>query len=211
MKMTESKSREERKKVEDNMRTKKKNGLSKVYYWIIGILFLILLLLVVYIFANSGDNVDLGSEDETTSLVQEVETDNGADTSTDQSEETESTVEPEATEEDPAEEPEVAAEEPKETVEGEVNVNENAPLDTGHTVDYNSGSADRIAIKEKVMEATGLGNDLIENWIGNNGPGRVTADVYSPDKSKVYRVYLQYGDGDWHVTNYESLNSVPEN
>lgn len=203
--MAENESRDERKKVEKNMREKNKSGLSKVYYWIIGILFLILFLLVIYIFANSGDKVNLVDEEETSSVVQEDNTDVEEGSSEEPTEETtEEATDADIKEEEPEEEPE-------ETIESETSVNEDAPLDTGHAVDYNSGSADRLAIKEKVMQATGLGNDLVENWIGNNGPGRVTADVYSPDKSQVYRVYLQYGDGDWHVTSYESLSSVPDN
>ena len=210
--MTENESRDERKKVEKNMRTKNKSVLSKVYYWIIGILFLILFLLVIYIFAKSGDNVNLGDQEETSSLVQGNESDVEG-SSTDQTEEAEGTEETEEVEAavEEADNVEEETEEPEETAESETGVNENAPLDTAHAVDYNDGYADRIAIKQKVMQATGLGNDLIENWIGNNGPGRVTADVYSPDKSEVYRVYLQYGDGDWHVTSYESLSSIPAN
>lgn len=217
--MAENESRNERKKEEKKMGTAKKTSLSKVYYWIIGILFLILFLLVIYIFANSGDNVNLEGEEEASSLVQEVETDADDDTSADQTDETESVTEPEEEQEETEDTTEEATEEvteeeqdeTEETTEGETSVNENAPLDTGHAVDYNNGSADRVAIKQKVMEATGLGNDLIENWIGNNGPGRVTADVYSPDQSEIYRVYLQYGEGEWHVTSYESLSSIPEN
>lgn len=210
--MAENESRNERKEEEKNMRVKKKSSLSKVYYWIIGILFLILFLLVIYIFVNSGDKVNLGSEEDTSSIVQGNDAEVEEESTSEQSNQTEEAEESEEVKEDSeetetiAEEPE---EEPEETVESETSVNENAPLDTGHAVDYSNGSADRVAIKAKVMEATGLGNDLIENWVGNNGPGRVTADVYSPDKSEVYRVYLQYGEGDWHVTSYESLKSIP--
>lgn len=196
--MAENESRSERKKAKDNMRSKNDSGLSKVYYWIIGFLFLVLFGLVVYIFAKSGDNVKLGDQEETSSLVQGNKVESEEDASEDPVDETD----------EPTEDLE---EEPEEEESSETSVNEDAPLDPTHAVDYNDGSPDRIAIKQKVMEATGLGNDLIENWIGNNGPGRVTADVYSPDKSKIYRVYLQYGDGDWHVTNYESLSSIPGN
>lgn len=194
--MAEKNSRSERKKAKDNMRSKNDSGLSKVYYWIIGFLFLVLFGLVVYIFAKSGDNVKLGDEEETSSLVQGNKVESEEDPSDEPADETN----------EPTEDLE---EEPEEEESSEISVNEDAPLDPTHLVDYDDGSPDRIAIKQKVMEATGLGNDLIENWIGNNGPGRVTADVYSPDKSKIYRVYLQYGDGDWHVTNYESLSSIP--
>lgn len=212
--MGKNESRSARKKAEKNMQTESKSGLSKVYYWIIGGLFLILLLLVVYIFAKSGDQVNLGNEDETNSMVQENETETtdnseAKDKKENSSTETEKTDE-EASEEPTKEEQDTEEESTDESSEDEV-VDEDAPLDTDYAVDYTSGSADRVAIKNKVMQATGLGNDLIESWVGNNGPGRVTADVHSPDQSEVYRVYLQYGDGEWHVTNYESLSSVPNN
>lgn len=204
--MSENESRNERKKAENEKIVSKKGSLNKAYYWIIGILFIILFLLVIYIFVSSGDKVNLGDEEEANSLVQDIETTTESDSTTEETESTDQVEESEEVSENATEETD---EELEDTAEEDVSVNENAPLDTGHAVDYNSGSADRVAIKEKVMQATGLGDDLIENWIGNNGPGRVTADVYSPDKSEVYRVYLQYGDGDWHVTSYESLNSIP--
>lgn len=213
--MAENESRNERKKVEETMRSKNNKGLSKVYYWTIGFLFLVLFVLVVYIFAKSGDNVKLGDQEETSSLVQGNEEDSEEDASEDQIDEIEEAEETESAEEEvdePAEDSdEEKEEEPEEPESNETSVNEDAPLDTTHAVDYNDGSADRIAIKEKVMQVTGLGNDLIEHWIGNNGPGRVTADVYSPDKSEIYRVYLQYGESDWHVTDYERLSSIPGN
>lgn len=208
--MSKNESRNDRKKAE-SMRSANKSSLNKVYYWIIGILFFILLLLVIYIFANSGDNVDLGTDEETSSLVQESETTTDQARTDEAAEEAADTEASEETAETEAEESEENQENAEESTDNQTTVDENAPLDPNHAVDYSNGSADRIAIKEKVMEATGLGSDLIENWIGNNGPGRVTADVYSPDKSEVYRVYLQYGEGEWHVTNYESLNSIPEN
>lgn len=199
--MAEKESRRERKKLQKNEQPENKNGLGKIYYWIIGILFLILVLLVFYIFAKSGDKVDLGDGSETNSTAQEEVADVEEDSAENQStSDVEEVVEEEA-----------EGEEPEETVEEEGLVNEDAPLDTSHTVDYSNGSADRIAIKNKVMQVTGLENDLIEQWVGNDGPGRVSAVVYSPDKSEIYRVYLQYGDGEWHATNYESLSSIPSN
>lgn len=210
--MAKNDSRRERKKIQKNRRTDDKNKLNKVYYWVIGILFLILLLLVVYIFAKSGDNLDLSDDEDNTSIVQEEETDAKGDPSENQTKD-------EKAEEDTEEQPDENRQEDEkededeeeEDEEDEDSVNEDAPLDTDHDVNYNSGSGDRIAIKDKVMQATGLGNDLVESWVGNNGRGRVTADVYSPDKSDIYRVYLQYGDGEWHVTSYDSLSSVPNN
>lgn len=207
--MSENESRNERKKAKQEQAPKNKGSLNKVYYWIIGILFIILFLLVVYIFVSSGDKVNLDDAEETSSLVEDKEAATESDSDGQDAEETENIAE--TTDEDTENVTEESTDDSEEIVDEEISLSENAPLDTGYVVDYNTGSADRQAIKEKVMQATGLGNDLIENWIGNNGPGRVTADVHSPDKSEVYRVYLQYGEGAWHVTNYESLSSVPEN
>lgn len=211
--MGKNESRSERKQAQKNVQTESKSGLSKVYYWIIGGLFLILILLVVYIFAKSGDQVNLEGEEETSSIVQKKETEETESAGADEKEEKSEEIS-EADESDENQEKQKTEDEEEikdETTEDETVVDDDAPLDTDYAVDYTSGSADRVAIKNKVMQATGLGNDLIESWVGNNGPGRVTADVHSPDQSEVYRVYLQYGDGEWHVTNYESLSSVPNN
>lgn len=117
------------------------------------------------------------------------------------------------TEDNQSDETEIEEESEDETEEEDEQtiVNEDAPYDSDYAIDFNGGSADRIAIKEKIIEATGLGNDLIEYWVGNNGPGRVSATVASPDQSEIYEVKLQYGDGEWHVTNYNSLDSLPDN
>src|SRR5690625_7127254 len=37
-----------------------------------------------------------------------------------------------------------------------------------HTTNYDDGSQDRIEIKQAVMSATGLGEDLTEHWIGKD-------------------------------------------
>lgn len=200
--MSENNLRSERKKKQKNKSKENKGSLSKFYYWIIGILFLILLLLVLYIFTKGGNQVDLGDEEATSSLVQQNKQDQDGEST--ESEEMEKNNQAD-------EDSEIEQETNEEDDEDETVVSEDAPLDTDHAVDYTNGSADRIAIKNKVMQVTGLGNDLIENWVGNNGPGRVVADVHDPEQTEIYRVYLQYGDGDWHVTSYERLNSISNN
>ena len=59
------------------------------------------------------------------------------------------------------------------------------------------------------MQATGLNDNLIEWWVGNNGPGQVVANVSNAEQTEHYEVYLQYGDGSWHVTSYEELAENP--
>lgn len=226
--MSKNQSRRERRR-QKNLSAERRTGgdrggLSKIYYWIIGILFLILVGLVVFIFTRNGDDVKLADDNDEPALVQDA--DNAADEeATTEEPENESTSEEVSSNEESTEADESAVEEETEDTEeaeetedaediaiGEsTTVTEDAPHDPSHTTNYNDGSADRVAIKNQVMQATGLGNDLIEWWIGNDGPGRVTATVSNPDRSRIYRVYLQYGDGNWHVTDYERLDSVPNN
>ena len=225
--MNENESRDARKKQENKNTPPKRNGLGKIYYWVIGILFLVLLLLIFFIFSRSGDNVNLDSDENGNSSVSDIE--NVEDTETeDQTEDEESSATNE--EEEPAEDitdnenedstndensEEDATDDENQTEDIEPGestvVDDSAPHDSNHTIDYNDGSADRVEIKNQIMAATGLGSDLTEWWVGENGPGRVEATVTNPSQTEIYRVYLQYGDGNWHVTNYERLNSNPYN
>ncbi|HLR92674.1 MAG TPA: DUF1510 family protein [Atopostipes sp.] len=232
--MSKNESRKERKKRErqtgNESRTGTKNGISRIYYYIIGFLFLILILLVVFIFSRSGDNVDLEADNsEEPAIVQNDQSEdseasnneqtNDSENIAEESEDTDTEDEENTEDSQDAQEEEDnqdESEEPEENIEeiqpGEsVTVNEEVPHDPNHAINYNDGSADRTAIKNEVMAATGLGNDLIEWWVGNNGPGRVEATVSNREQSEIYQVYLQFGDGNWHVTSYERLSSVPNN
>lgn len=78
-----------------------------------------------------------------------------------------------------------------------------------HTTNYDDGSQDRIEIKQAVMSATGLGEDLIEHWIGNGGDQKVVATVANPGNTEIYRVYLSWIDEEgWQVTQIERLKEV---
>ncbi len=202
--MSKNESRRERKKRELSS-TESKKRLSKVYYWVIGALFIILLLLVGFIFSRAGGKVQLDDEANQETMIQEATKQEESEEKTKETEtKQEETEDTDDTEED-ADSEEDSEEEPEEETENE-GVNENAPYDPDHAVNYEDGSADRIAIKEQVMQVTGLGSDLIELWVGNDGPGRVTADVASADQTEKYQVNLQYGDGKWHVTSYQKVN-----
>lgn len=206
--MSKNESRADRKNQNKNLMEKSKASLNKVYYWIIAFLFFVLFLLVIFIFGKSGNKVDLTNNERTDELVQEESDDEDLTEAEKSKEEKQKDIKEEETDND-AEEKEEDSEE--EISEEKTVVDEDAPHDSNHTIDFNNGSADRLAIKQEIMKVTGLGNDLIEYWVGNNGPGRVSATVTNLDKSKVYELDLQYGDGDWHVTNYKSLDSVPDN
>lgn len=76
-----------------------------------------------------------------------------------------------------------------------------------HTTVYDTGSQDRIEIKQAVMSATGLGEDLTEHWIGNGGDQKVVATVSG--HSEIYRVYLSWVDQQgWQVTQVERLKEI---
>lgn len=223
--MSKNESRRERKNQEEQVSSKSNSGgISKVYYWIIGALFLVLILLIVFIFSRSGDDLDLGEEEDQTALVQDAEDENAekseAPTENEQtdSQEDQENQDNEENQENESDEETNSEEDTEEDANNEENaeedaaedesttVTEDAPLDTDHATDYSNGSADRVEIKERVMDVTGLSDDLIEHWVGNDGPGRVVATVSSRDQSENYEVYLQYGNGSWHVTSYERLD-----
>lgn len=89
-------------------------------------------------------------------------------------------------------------------------VTEDAPLDESHNTNYSEGSSDRVAIANAVSSVTGLNQSDMITWrVGNNGPGQVFAVMSDSGRNDVYRVLLQFGDGQWHVTSVEELSEVP--
>ena len=216
-KMSKNESRQERKNKKDQIThtRESRTSTSKIYYWIIGILFVILVLLVLFIFTRSGNDIKLEDTQDQTANIQEenkVETpseDQNTATDVQETEEEDSNETEEADETETTEDDEDSQESENLEVGESETVANDLPHDTSHATDYSNGSADRIEIKERVMEVTGLGNDLIENWVGNDGPGRVVATVSSRDQTEHYEVYLQYGDGRWNVESYQRLSENP--
>lgn len=211
-------SRRERKKqdVQSN-RSVSDSGISKIYYIVIGLLFVILVGLIIFIFSRGGNDVNL-DDNNTEAPVEDIEPDAPVEEDSDTDETEPEDEEPANTEEpaddtdadsdeDNTEEPADENENPDEAEEGNPDaVNSDAPHDPSHAVDYNSGSADRVAIKSQIMQATGLSSELTEWWIGNDGPGRVKATVSDSANTTYYDVYLQYGDGNWHVTSFQEVS-----
>lgn len=75
-----------------------------------------------------------------------------------------------------------------------------------HTTNYDDGSQDRIEIKEGVMRATGLSEDLVEWRVGNGGDQKVIATVSDPGETRLYRVYLSWiEDQGWQPEKVEVL------
>lgn len=79
-----------------------------------------------------------------------------------------------------------------------------------HTTNYDSGSQDRIEIQEASAIATGLDeNGIITMWVGNGGDQKVVSTVSSADKTKNYRVFLSWKDGEgWQPTKVEKLKQL---
>ena len=204
-------SRIDRKKQDNQQKQNPSDSeISKIYYIVIGILLLILIGLIIFIFNRSGDNVNLNDGDNQTDgseQVEPIEPDNNSDSDgTDNSDEVEVPDDNEPETPDNTEDNSGSNNADSEQIGETVIVNNEAPHDSDHAVEYAAGSSDRIAIKNRVIEVTGLDNDLIEWWIGNDGPGRVKATVSNGESTIYYDVYLQYGEGNWHVTRYQRIS-----
>lgn len=78
-----------------------------------------------------------------------------------------------------------------------------------HTTNYDGGSQDRIEIKQAVMSATGLSEDMIEHWVGNGGDQKVVSTVANSANTEYYRVYLSWIDNEgWQATKVERLKEL---
>lgn len=190
-----------------------------IYYAIIGVLLVILLGIALFIFSN-WDNATDSSEDNGMFDSEElIDSDNDEENSLTQEDVEDGDVEEQDTEEDNNVDGETDSDEQSteedETDESDedniqVSINDNAPLDESHATNFGEGSADRVAIANLVSSVTGLDQTSMITWrVGNNGPGRVFAIMSDRGQNEVYRTFLQYGEGEWHVTEYEELPEVP--
>ena len=202
----------------------KNNTPEKIYYGIIAVLLVVLIGIIAFIFMNRESAVDFDAdngtpdsefltdtEDEDDDDVEEEpaeenQNDNGEEEATDTDEEPVDDSDAET-----AEDTEVDSEVEENTSdETSYEVTENAPLDETHNTNYSEGSSDRVAIANAVSSVTGLNQSDMITWrVGNNGPGQVFAVMSDSGRNDVYRVLLQFGDGQWHVTSVEELAEVP--
>lgn len=202
-----------------------KNNNEKIYYIIIGVLLVILLAIIIFIFSNRDSATDLEETDlepETGEVIDVDETDETDDSESEEDvevsepeEDTETDSESEETDTEPEseeweEDTDLEEDTEEDTSDTDYEVTEDAPLDESHTIDYANGSSDRVAIANAASSVTGLNSsDMITNWVGNDGPGRVFTIVSNVSQSEVYRLTLQYGEGQWHVTGVQELEGVP--
>lgn len=203
----------------------KNNTPEKIYYGIIAVLLVVLIGIMAFIFMNRESAVDFDAdngtpdsefftdtEDEDEDDVEEEpaeedQNNNGEEEASDSDEEP-----VDDSDDETAEDTEVDSEEEEENTSDETSyeVTENAPLDETHNTNYSEGSSDRVAIANAVSSVTGLNQSDMITWrVGNNGPGQVFAVMSDSGRNDVYRVLLQFGDGQWHVTSVEELPEVP--
>lgn len=161
---------------------------------------------------DEAEDAEEDEAEETDTDTSEEDEDDTDDTVADDNGDTEEDAEQEDESDDEAEadETEESDADTDENDESEVSINDNAPLDESYVPNYSNGSADRNAIAGLVSSVTGLDQSSMITWrVGNNGPGRVFAVMSDSSQNDVYRTFLQYGDGEWHVTAYEQLPEVP--
>lgn len=203
----------------------KNNTPEKIYYGIIAVLLVVLIGIMAFIFMNRESAVDFDADNGTpdsefltdTEVEDEVEVEEepAEEDQNNNGEEEASDIDEEPvddSDDETAEDTEVDSEEEEENTSDETSyeVTENAPLDETHNTNYSEGSSDRVAIANAVSSVTGLNQSDMITWrVGNNGPGQVFAVMSDSGRNDVYRVLLQFGDGQWHVTSVEELAEVP--
>ncbi|SDJ61099.1 YrrS family protein [Alkalibacterium thalassium] len=203
----------------------KNNTPEKIYYGIIAVLLVVLIGIMAFIFMNRESAVDFDADNGTpdSEFLTDTEDEDEVDVEEEPAEEDQNNngeEEASDTDEEPvddsddetAEDTEVDSEEEEENTSDETSyeVTENAPLDETHNTNYSEGSSDRVAIANAVSSVTGLNQSDMITWrVGNNGPGQVFAVMSDSGRNDVYRVLLQFGDGQWHVTSVEELAEVP--
>lgn len=81
------------------------------------------------------------------------------------------------------------------------------------TTNFSDGSADRKELKQAAAKATGVPEtDMIEWWVGNNGPNKVVSTISDKKQEVIYRVYSEWVEGKgWKPTKIEELKENDRN
>src|SRR5699024_8835620 len=76
-----------------------------------------------------------------------------------------------------------------------------------HVTNNDEGYEEKKEIKQYVRESTEIDKDnIIENWIGNNGEQKVEATVSDTGNKTSYRVYLSWiNEEGWQVDRVDKL------
>lgn len=188
---------------------------------VIGILLIILIYLIMKVFSTTQGSSDERMQNPSDSVIETMDT-----TTTESSKESNSNEESSKTSDSTESDEEDAKEE-------ETELEETAPSDdlviqayTGdwdpvatsqegeHTsTNFSEGSEDRIEIKKASAKATGLNEaDMIEWWVGNDGPNRVLTTVSDKEQNSIYRVYMEWvQEKGWKPTKIEKLKENDKN
>lgn len=180
-----------------------KSSLDRIFYMIIGVLSVILLTIVLFIFLSGSDSVKDVSDDLALNQQEVEKANNSKDPDNDASKEQSSKQS--VTQRKVQDTPEHQPVQSTNQSENATVINDDPPYDPDHSTDFNDGSDDRLEIRSKVSDVTGIPeSDLIERWIGNDGVARIEATVESRSTGAGYIVYLQYGEGEWHVESVQN-------
>lgn len=203
---------------------KRRKSTKAITIGIIAASILVIILLGIWVFGGSGGEEQNADENENSSsdegsdfLITEPDEEEGENNSTDNEEngqdgENESTEENNDNDQDNEQNNvETESVEPSDENVSEAYTGNWDPIGTEqegpHTTTYDDGSQDRIEIKEATSMVTGINPDNMVEWrVENGGDQKVVATVSDMDETQVFRVYLQWVDGEgWQPTKVEEL------
>ncbi|MFS0751359.1 YrrS family protein [Oceanobacillus sp. 1P07AA] len=205
---------------------KRRKSTKAITIGIIAASILVIILLGIWVFGGTGGEEQNAEENENTSsdegsdflITEPDEEEDENNNSTDneesgQDEENESSEENNDNDEQDNEQNNVETEsaEPSDDNVSEAYTGNWEPIGTEqegpHTTIYDDGSQDRIEIKEATSMVTNIDPDNMVEWrVENGGDQKVVATVSDMDETKVFRVYLQWVDGEgWQPTKVEEL------
>lgn len=81
-----------------------------------------------------------------------------------------------------------------------------------HSNNYDRNGVDWNEMVEAISYATGLSPDnMTIHFLGNNGHNKSVGTVYTKNKSEIYRVYIDWVNGEgWKPSMVEELSAVPK-
>lgn len=80
--------------------------------------------------------------------------------------------------------------------------------DEEHYTKFEDGSDDRIEIKQAIVQALGVNEDMLtEVWVGNDGHNKIFSIVTDLETNESYQVYLSWIDQEgWQVKKVELVS-----
>lgn len=208
-------------RIERHSKKRKENFVLNI---LIGIVFILIVIVGVNLLRDN-DTVATGEENQSEQVNEEeniTQTDDSEVESTSEvtdenDEDSEDGETEKVNEEEETEEAEVIYEESDDPNVEQVIINPNwepiGTVQTGeHISSYDKGTTDREEMEKAMEYATGVSVDnMIVWWVGNGGKPNenVVGTISNKDKSQIYRVYMDWVDGQgWKPTKVEKLKSI---